>query len=218
MKTILFDFDGTIADTFLMNIRIVNKMAKQYCFKPIRDQDIANVRRKELSEVLNYLSISPSLFPTVLSTQRRELNYVIREAKPIPGVAEVLLYLYSNGYQLGILTSNSKKNVRLFLENNGMLFFDYLETSDMTGKAGKIHSFLNQYNLTTKQLIYVGDEIRDIEAANKVGITSIAVTWGYNTKEALAKSNPDYIVTQPYNLLKCLCATTQPEPFAIDHE
>ena len=49
-------------------------------------------------------------------------------------------------------------------------------------------------------VFYVCDEVRDIEAARKSGIKSIAVTWGYNTKGALIKENPDFLVNSPDEL------------------
>jgi len=49
-------------------------------------------------------------------------------------------------------------------------------------------------------VFYVCDEVRDIEAARKSGISSIAVTWGYNTKDALIKENPDFLANTPDEL------------------
>jgi phosphoglycolate phosphatase-like HAD superfamily hydrolase len=50
----------------------------------------------------------------------------------------------------------------------------------------------------------VCDEVRDIEAAKKSGIKSIAVAWGYNTKDALIKENPDFLVNSPDELINII--------------
>ena len=59
--------------------------------------------------------------------------------------------------------------------------------------------------LHPSNVLYVGDEVRDIEAAKKAGIRIAAVTWGYNSKKALEAYKPDYLVTKPEELLQ-ICA------------
>ena len=54
--------------------------------------------------------------------------------------------------------------------------------------------------LSKSDVYFVGDEVRDIEAGKKAGIKTIAVSWGYNTKDALAKEQPDYIIDTPLDL------------------
>jgi phosphoglycolate phosphatase-like HAD superfamily hydrolase len=51
----------------------------------------------------------------------------------------------------------------------------------------------DSHKLDPSKVFYIGDETRDIEAAKKAGIKSIAVTWGYNTKAILDNSNPDFL-------------------------
>ncbi len=55
--------------------------------------------------------------------------------------------------------------------------------------------------MNSEEVIYVGDETRDIEAAKKINSKVIAVSWGFNTKEALARHNPDFLIHQPSELL-----------------
>ncbi|PSB03825.1 HAD family hydrolase, partial [Merismopedia glauca] len=52
------------------------------------------------------------------------------------------------------------------------------------------------------KVIYVGDETRDIEAARKSKIKAIAVCWGFNFREILAKYKPDFLIDRPSQLLE----------------
>jgi phosphoglycolate phosphatase-like HAD superfamily hydrolase len=63
-----------------------------------------------------------------------------------------------------------------------------------------INKIIKQRKIIKSEMFYVCDEVRDIVAAQKSGIKSIAVTWGYNTQDALTKENPDFIVDTPNEL------------------
>lgn len=50
--------------------------------------------------------------------------------------------------------------------------------------------------------MYVGDEVRDIDAAKAVGLISVAVCWGFNSRFALEKAQPSFIADNPEELLE----------------
>jgi len=54
--------------------------------------------------------------------------------------------------------------------------------------------------LAPSEVAYVGDEVRDVEAAREVGVTSIAVSWGYAERAALTALEPSYLVNEPLEL------------------
>ncbi len=102
---------------------------------------------------------------------------------------------------LGILTSNTQENVQQFLVKNELDFFEFICTGkSVFGKSHMINKIVKQRHLNPNDVFYVCDEVRDIEAARKSGIKSVAVAWGYNTKDALVKENPDFLVTTPEEL------------------
>lgn len=111
---------------------------------------------------------------------------------------ETFIALNKDGFTLGIVTSNSKTNVESFLETNGINFIDFVHGDvGIFGKARKLQAVIKNSGYTIDEVIYIGDEVRDIEAAKIIGIKVIAVTWGFNNKEALEKKSPDYIVSKP---------------------
>jgi phosphoglycolate phosphatase-like HAD superfamily hydrolase len=59
---------------------------------------------------------------------------------------------------------------------------------------------MKQNRLNPDEIVYVGDETRDINSAKKSGVKAIAVGWGFNSPEILSKHNPDYLAVQPQEL------------------
>ena len=201
MPTIVFDFDGTIADTLSVVIKIANKFADHYGYRKIPLSDLPKLREKKPSEVLKHLGISIFKLPIVVRKIRFEMNKEIAHLQAAVDIRDALVKLRENGCVLGILTTNSRENVMEFLKNNDLQLFDFVYTGRaMYGKGRLLKKLMKEKTIPHKDPIYVGDEIRDIEAAKKAGIRVIGVSWGYNTRAALQKANPDYIVEKPEEL------------------
>ena len=103
----------------------------------------------------------------------------------------------------GVLTSNATANVDLFLRANGLReYFDFISsTSKLTGKSKHLRAIQKTFSLRAQEMLYVGDEIRDIKAAKKAAIPIAAVTWGFNSTESLKTENPEHIISDPAELL-----------------
>ena len=70
------------------------------------------------------------------------------------------------------------------------------------GKDKIIKKLIKQYQLPLERTYYVGDETRDIEAAKKSNVQVVAVTWGFNSADVLARYKPDYLIDNPKNKRK----------------
>jgi phosphoglycolate phosphatase len=202
-KVIVFDFDGTIADTVDALVTIVNRLALEFGYIQITPEELALLRNFTSREIIKYSGISLFKIPFLLKKVKGELKYKIQELKPIAGIEEALIELHNHGYKLGIITSNSQENVTAFLKNNQLEeYFEFIYSGvTIFGKTTIINNVLKQKNLSTESVIYVGDETRDIEASKKANIKVIAVNWGFNSPEALAKQNPDFLINHPRELL-----------------
>lgn len=201
MQTVVFDFDGTIADTLSVVIQIANKFASHYGYKKIPLSDLPKIREKKPSQVLRHLGISIFKLPIVVRKIRFEMNKEIVHLKAAADLKGTLLALKKSGCILGILTTNSRENVVEFLKNNNLELFDFVYAGRaMYGKGRLLKKLMKDKTIPHENPIYVGDEIRDVEAAKKAKIRVIGVSWGYNTKDALLTAEPDYIVENPEEL------------------
>ena len=206
MKVVIFDFDGTLADTLDPILRISNRLAPEFGYRPVSAAEIEQLRNLSFREVVKHSEVSIFKIPLLLRRLRTDLNKEIQQVKPISGIPEVLVTLKDQGMILGILTSNSKENVTAFLQNNELqeLFSFIYSGTTILGKHKMINRVLKQGKFDPQRVAYVGDETRDIESARKSQIKVIAVGWGFSSASALAQQNPDFLVQQPRELLEVI--------------
>ena len=200
---LIFDFDGTIADTFHCLVNIGNRLSKEFHFKKIKADEIEFLKGKNVQETIRHLNIPLLKIPMIVARAKQELNKNIALIKPIGGLKGVLRQLKNLKHKMGILTSNSLKNVTGFLDNHGLNFFDFIQTtSKIWSKNKSLLTLANNQALKIADMIYIGDETRDIIAAQKAGIRCAAVTWGYNTSRTLEAHQPDFLIHSPRDLFE----------------
>ncbi|MDF1645733.1 MAG: HAD hydrolase-like protein [Legionellaceae bacterium] len=205
MKNIIFDFDGTIANSLLALAEIIEKLAPIYHFQAITPDILPQLRTMPAQQILTYLKIKPWLVPILMIVVRYQLQKKIPQMTLQPGLDSLFKRLTKHTANIGILSSNSKKNIEQFLSQHPINPIKYIHVEKYRlSKHRALRSLLRKHNFQTSNTCYVVDEMRDIEAAQALGITSIAVTWGYNTSEALAAAKPDFLVHTPEALEKIL--------------
>jgi phosphoglycolate phosphatase-like HAD superfamily hydrolase len=207
-KTLVFDFDGTIADTLGETLRIFNQIAPDYGIRQVAEHELDHLRHLSLKELLDHLEIPKWRVPILISRGTTMMRGNITQLQLIDGMAEVLIELRRHVRSFGILTSNATANVDLFLRTHGLReTFDFISsTSKLTGKAKHLKAIRKTFSLRPEELLYVGDELRDVKASQKAGIPIAAVSWGFNSREALAASAPNYLFDHPADFLRLLAA------------
>lgn len=212
-RLIVFDFDGTIADTPQTVFTIINRLAQQFNYPVLDAAQIAALQGLSSREIVRQADVSMIKLPFLLRRVKQELNREISSVQPISGMAAALRQLNAQGYRLGILTSNWQDSVTTFLAINDLQdIFEFIN-SDVTlfGKHRKIRRLLRLNHLKPAEFVYVGDETRDIEAARKTKVWAIAVGWGFNAPELLAQHHPDYLVTTPPALVDAIAQLSDRE-------
>ncbi|HSX39536.1 MAG TPA: HAD-IA family hydrolase [Candidatus Saccharimonadales bacterium] len=203
IKTIIFDFDGTLADTRQIVQDIFNQLAPKYGFKLITDAEIENLRDHSAREFFKSLRVNPFKIPSLIKTAKAGMAEKIKYAKAFDGIAEMLCELKNLQFTLGVLTSNSVENVQTFLDNNKLTQLDFIDSeNDLFGKDKALNALIKKFNLVKSEVIYVGDETRDIDACKKAGVKIIAVTWGFNSEKALNQLKPDFLINNPAELVE----------------
>jgi len=204
-KVIIFDFDGTLADTIDILLSITNRLSAEFGFKSATKEELAQLSNLNSWQILQYSGISIFKFPLLIRRLKAELHNQVPHIQLFPGIKEVLLELKKRGFQLGIITSNSRENVLGALEKNGLQdTFTFIYSGSTFGKHKVINKWLRIENIHTEKVVYVGDEIRDIDAAKKTGIKVIAVGWGFNSPQALAAQNPNFLIEHPQELIEIM--------------
>ena len=208
IKAVLFDFDGTIADTHDAFFAIVNRWANEFGYPVVDQVELARLKQLSSAEIIKYSRVSPFKIPFILKRFKKELGKEIKDLKPYRDMKEVLALLKQKGYVLGIVTSNLGDNVRIFLRNNDLEeMFDFVKAgTTLFGKNRIINRVLKEHYFKADEVIYVGDETRDISAAKKSRLTMISVAWGFSPPAILQEYEPDFLVHQPKELLTAIAS------------
>ncbi|MBI2465490.1 HAD-IA family hydrolase [Candidatus Shapirobacteria bacterium] len=200
---IVFDFDGTIADTFDAAVKILNRLAPEYGYEPVTEEMQREFKRLGTKKAMKAFGVSWFQFIRVGRRAIKELKNDISTINMFPGMPGVFRELQKQGIKMGILSSNSKENIQRFFSENGLEgVFEYIVPSGlMWGKARKLKKVIRKRKLNKDQLIYVGDETKDVIASHKAGVRIIAVTWGYNSEEALMGYVPNWVARKPQEIV-----------------
>ena len=199
-STIIFDFDGTIADSLLLMIDIFNSMVHKFHADPIGIEKIEYLRGLTIKELVHELKIPILLIPEFLFIGKRMMKKRIDELEPITGISHLIEKL-SKKYTMGILTSNDAETVQEFLLQHDLNHFKWIHSeTSLFGKDKAIRKRLKLEHVIHREVLYIGDEIRDVESCKKVGIDVVSVAWGLNSHTLLESSEPTFIVDEPAEL------------------
>ena len=198
IKYIVFDFDGTLADTFDVIKTIAMNEYTEY------DIDLELFKYEGAKGLLKKLNIPRWKIPGMILNVSTKLRNS-KDIKLFPGIIDLLISLKKE-YKIGVLSSNSKEIIMDTLKEYNIenLFEFVYSDSSLFGKHLVLKKMCNKYNIHPLDVMYVGDEDRDIIASKKVNIKTIAVTWGFNSKEKLSREKPDYLVDSPFQILEIM--------------
>ena len=204
-KLVIFDFDGTLADSFPWFLGVLNDVADKYGFRRIEDHEVESLRQAETRKLIEQLKIPFWKMPLIARYMRKRMGQDVAAVTLFPGISRMLEALESAGLELAVVTSNSEANVRtvLGMENAGRIKYYACET-DLFGKTAKIKKVLRRSNIDAQETICIGDELRDADAARAAAAKFGAVVWGYADPSALLSKTPDEIFHQVSDIARIL--------------
>ena len=206
IKVVLFDFDGTLAMSMEMVYDIYGEVAEKYNLVKVDGSQVEWLKKYSAKEFIKLLKIKPTDFPKIHREVMDEFSKRMEKVKLLPGAEAVLKKIKEKGMTMGIVTSNTVENVNRFLKVKGVLnYFDIVDDEkNLWGKGAKIKKLIKGKGWKSEEVIYVGDESRDVEAAKVAKIKIIGVGWGYEAKENLVKAGADYVVDKPEEIMPIL--------------
>ena len=202
-KYVVFDFDGTLVDSKVVFISAFNQLADKYRFNKIDEQSIPQLIKLSMHDRMRLLKVPFYKLPVLIAEFINIYNKSLHTICFIAGMSDVLKTLESSGYKTAIISSNAVNSIRQFLQNNQIDFIkDIYSSSRLFGKDKAINKFLHQHKLQNTEVIYVGDEERDVIACKKSGIRIVWVAWGFEVQEVVVNSQPHFMANTPAELLE----------------
>jgi phosphoglycolate phosphatase len=190
-RLVIFDFDGTLADSFPWFLTIVNSVAEKYRFRKIAPDEVEGLRGLGAREIVKSFEVPTWKLPFIARHMRKLKAQHQSEISLFPGVDRMLRDLKAQGLTLAIVTSDSEPNVRATLGAANAACIDVFACgASLFGKAAKFRSVLKRTGVPPAETLTIGDEMRDAVAAAEAGIPFGAVAWGYATADALARTQP----------------------------
>lgn len=191
-KLIIFDFDGTLADSFSWYRRVINDVADKYRFRRIEENELETLRGYDARTMIANVGLPMWKLPLIQRHMRKRMTREIDQISLFPGIDQLLQRLNSEGVALAIVTSNSSANVhRILGPQNSALIQYYACDASLFGKRAKLRKVLRASGVHPNEAIFISDEIRDLHESQAEKIPFGSVSWGFNSIESLRRNYPD---------------------------
>jgi phosphoglycolate phosphatase len=194
-KLLIFDFDGTLADSYPWFESVFNDVATRYGLRRVHESEREALRALDSRAFLATLGVPRWKLPLIARHMRALKTGSLDQIELFPGVDSMLHQLVASGVTLAIVSSDTEANIRQVLGPTSALFAHYACSASLFGKRPKIRKVLRDARVKPYEALCIGDEIRDLEAARAMGVAFAAVTWGFARGDALAARGPDMLFT-----------------------
>ncbi|WP_245975405.1 HAD family hydrolase [Oceanobacillus chungangensis] len=209
MKAVIFDFDGTLADSGECGLLATQK-AFEECNLPIPSKEMIDYYmgipiEKSFHEMTNHI-LDDTQFTELLSCFRQAYKrYEEKTITSFPHISEVLKTFQLQGILLFVLSS---KKTDVLYRNLQKLQLDHYLTdwigSDQVAHykphPDGIYKIIERYSLNVSECTMIGDAIFDIQMGKAAGCRTVAVNWGSHTKEQLLKEEPNFFAHEVSDL------------------
>jgi phosphoglycolate phosphatase len=187
---VIFDFDGTLADSFAWFLSTWNRIAPARGLQAMDPATLEAYRGLSASELVRALDVPLLKVPALMTAMRREMSRNLAQVQLFAGAGDLLADLRRHGVRSAIVSSNSQANVEQILGRKYASMIDHFACgASLLGKRRKFREVLKAIDVPPAKALCVGDELRDADAAASAGLDFIGVGWGFATAEALAKGS-----------------------------
>ncbi len=194
-KNIIFDFDGTIANTEELAYHIYEQIVSEYEILKLTKEEFEELKKVSMYEKFKRHKVSIFKLPKLARKTMRIIGHVMDDINPYDGMIETLQMLHDKGFNLFIVSSNSKKNITKFLRRYHLnVFTAIFGKARYFGKEKILLKVLKKYDLEGHNTIYIGDEVRDIVSCKNVGMPILSVSWGFDDPAFLKQENEGNVV------------------------
>ena len=207
MANIIFDFDGTIADSLEAVGDIFYEMTRH---RDLSDDEIAKLRQLSLRQIAKQLDVRWWQIPRLVMRGRKIMAERTDEIYIFKDMADVIKQLKAENHKLLIISSNSTTTIHSVLRRENLdKYFDKIYGGiGLFSKARSLRRIIWSNRLSRKTCFYIGDEERDIEASTRVGIHCIAVEWGFSDIKRLRELHPYGLAMQAKDIVKIINMNT----------
>ena len=206
----IFDLDGTLVDSFPWFKRTINDVADRFKFRRVSEDELEGIRAASTQEILAHLELPLWKVPAVARYMRKLKAEQTANTPLFPGVPDMLRALHGRGIKLALVTSDARANAERKLGASAALISYYDCAASLFGKPARFRRVVRRSKIDPAEIIAIGDEVRDVEAARSVGISCGSVAWGYAAPQALRAMKPDFMFERMEDIARDLLGSHSP--------
>jgi phosphoglycolate phosphatase len=212
MKAVIFDLDGTLLDTLDDIADSMNTMLKKFGLPTHNVEDYkyfvgdgATTLAERCAPNAHVANITASQLASAYKAEYS--NMQANKTIPYDGIPELLSALAERGIMMAVLTNKAHPAALDVMS----LFFPTIHFDAIIGhRPGHplkpnptgVHEIMKQLNLSSEEVLYVGDTNTDMQTAAAAGLKSVGVLWGFRSEKELIDSGADIIVSHPLEILQ----------------
>jgi phosphoglycolate phosphatase len=208
----IFDFDGTLVDSLPWFRTSLQETIARFDLAPVSPEELEAMRGLSARDIMARLKVSTWQLPAIVSDMRKRKLAAASETPLFAGIPAMLADLQRLGIELAIVSSDSEASVRLVLGPTASLITRFDCGAAVFGKHWKFRRVARKLGAKATEAICIGDEIRDIEAADAAGMDSGAVAWGYALPAALQSAGPTHFFKSIDEITQRLASTHNTQP------
>lgn len=206
-KTLILDFDGTLADTKESIIQTMKFVAHRYDIKNYDEKRIESLIGLPLKTTFKKaFSLDENLIQEATFTYRKHYNEIVIDTISLfDDVKDTLLHFHNQGMNLTVASSKGKEAlIKILKKQNIYDIFSFVggeeDAKNKKPSPDIVNLIMDKYNYQLNECLVVGDTIFDIEMGQRANVDTCGVTYGNNTREELEKQKPNYIIDRFRNL------------------
>jgi phosphoglycolate phosphatase len=198
----IFDFDGTLADSFPWVMSAMDEVADRFKFRRVREGELEDLRHCDAREVMRRLGIPRWKLPMIARYVRTRMAADVGQIQLFPGAGEMIDTLAQAGVKLAVVSANGEQTIRTVLGPHAARFEAYAGGVSLFGKRGKLLRMSRLTGAAASECIVIGDEIRDLNATRKARMAFGAVSWGITRPEAMAAAGAEVVFARMADIPK----------------
>jgi len=207
IKAVIFDLDGTLADTLPLCIESFQKAFDEVLGVKFTESELTRYFGQTEEGIVK--SLAPDNWQACLD---KYIEIYTKNHHICPsvfdGVYEILDFIKDNNLKSAMVTGKGEHSVYITLDYyNIRKYFEYVETGSTSGviKDKCIEKILDRWEIPANQALYLGDQPSDITSSRKAGVLPIAVTWASTTNsQALEVESPYKTFSKTHDFINWL--------------
>ncbi len=184
IKSIIFDFDGVIHDTLDIGYHMNKELYPELSLDEYKEIFTGNLYKHK--------RITPEFEKRFF-----EMSYEYYKDLKIEKEIKDELIRLKKKFRLFIITSNKESILKRYFSDNNLseLFEDVMGFETHRSKVEKFKLLMNKHNLLKDECAFITDTLGDVLEGNEIGIKTIAVDFGFHSREVLERGNPSSIIS-----------------------